>query len=77
MREGPPCGGSQKEEGKWDKVRSGGAGENQELREGKAGQAWVEAGKGPPPPRYTQSGGVEGNDRDVIGVVVGLQRVRV
>lgn len=67
--------GSQNEEGKWDKVW--GWGENQELSEGKAGQAWVEAGKGPPPPRYTQSGGEEGHDQDRLGVVVGLQRVRV
>lgn len=26
-------------------------GESQELSKGKAGQAWVEAGKGPPPPQ--------------------------
>ena len=33
------------------KVREIQGGESQELSKGKAGQAWVEAAKGPPPPQ--------------------------
>lgn len=61
-------------EGKWDKVQHG---ESQELSEGKAGQAWVEAGRGPPPPQvqYTHGGGETGRGQGQL--VVGVQRMDV
>ena len=44
---------------------------------GRQGRPWWRQVKGPPLPRYTQSGGEEEHDQDVIGVAGGLQRVRV
>lgn len=61
--------------GKWDKVKGG----ESQFREEKVGQAWEEAGKGPPCPRYTHGRGEEGQDKDAVGVllVVGAQRMEL
>ena len=41
-------------------------GESQELSKGTAGQAWVEAGKGPPPPQVQAQWREEGPDKDRV-----------
>lgn len=48
-------------------IKFGGGRGREELSEGKARHARVEAGKGPPPPRYAQIGGDEGHHQDVMG----------
>lgn len=48
------------------KVREIQGGESQELSKEKAGQAWVEAGEGPPPPQVLTQWREEGPDKDRV-----------